>query len=108
MGTTNNSRPPPSRKFLSRAIAGLRGTQLLVGCSRRDATDLCLAHAKLYLTDDTVVVRFFAEEHPEYVFLAVAKVGGILANNTRNAEYIKNSLAIQAVDSFNEKKLLSI
>lgn len=53
-----------------------------------------MAHAKFDLTDETVVVRFFAEERPEYVFLAVAEVGCILANNTRNAEFIHDNLAV--------------
>jgi len=49
----------------------------------------------LDLTDQAAVIRFFAEERPEYVFLAAAKVGGILANNTRPAEFIQENLAIQ-------------
>jgi GDP-L-fucose synthase len=52
-------------------------------------------HADLDLTDQSAVTRFFKEERPEYVFLAAAKVGGILANNTRPAEFIQDNLAIQ-------------
>ena len=39
--------------------------------------------------------RFFLEERPEFVFLAAAKVGGILANNTYPGEFISENLAIQ-------------
>ncbi len=52
-------------------------------------------HAELDLTDQTAVRNFFAEEKPEYVFLAAAKVGGIHANNTYPAEFIFSNLVIQ-------------
>ncbi len=52
-------------------------------------------HAELDLTNQKDVTDFFAAEKPEYVFLAAAKVGGILANNTRPAEFIYENLAIQ-------------
>jgi GDP-L-fucose synthase len=65
----------------------------------------------LDLTNQAAVVRFFTEERPEYVFLAAAKVGGILANNTRPAEFIHDNLAIQtnviqAAHHFGVKRLL--
>ena len=47
------------------------------------------------LCDQSAVNRFFAAEHPEYVFLAAAKVGGILANSTHPAEFVHDNLAIQ-------------
>jgi GDP-L-fucose synthase len=52
-------------------------------------------HAELDLTDQRAVQSFFQEQKPEYVFLAAAKVGGILANNTYPAEFIHQNLAIQ-------------
>ena len=52
-------------------------------------------HAELDLTRQEDVFRFFQEQRPEYVFLAAAKVGGILANNTLPAEFIYQNLAIQ-------------
>ena len=52
-------------------------------------------HAELDLTDQAAVRRFFAGEHPEYVFLAAAKVGGILANDTSPADCIRDNLFIQ-------------
>jgi GDP-L-fucose synthase len=52
--------------------------------------------AELDLTRQAAVEEFFAAERPEYVFLAAAKVGGILANSTRPAEFIADNLAIQS------------
>lgn len=52
-------------------------------------------HAELDLTDQHAVREFFQREKPEYVFLAAAKVGGILANNIYPAEFIHQNLAIQ-------------
>lgn len=53
------------------------------------------SHAELDLTDGQAVRQFLAEEQPDYVFLAAAKVGGIQANNTYPAEFIHQNLAIQ-------------
>jgi len=50
---------------------------------------------ELDLRDQIAVDRFFEEQRPEYVFLAAAKVGGILANSTYPAEFIYDNLAIQ-------------
>ena len=50
---------------------------------------------ELDLTNQAQVELFFAEEKPEYVFLAAAKVGGIHANSTYPAEFIRDNLAIQ-------------
>jgi GDP-L-fucose synthase len=66
---------------------------------------------ELNLCNQQEVERFFAEEKPEYVFLAAAKVGGIQANNTYPAEFIRDNLAIQtnvlhAAYRYEVKKLL--
>lgn len=50
---------------------------------------------ELDLTDQHAVETFFASERPEYVFLAAAKVGGIHANDTYPAEFLRDNLAIQ-------------
>ncbi len=50
---------------------------------------------ELDLLDGAAVQGFFAEAKPEYVVLAAAKVGGILANNTYPADFIRDNLAIQ-------------
>src|SRR5882724_12516192 len=52
-------------------------------------------HAELDLTHQPAVQEFLSSERPEYVFLAAAKVGGILANDTYPAEFIEQNLAIQ-------------
>jgi GDP-L-fucose synthase len=53
-------------------------------------------HAELDLTKQTDVENFFSNEKPEYVFLAAAKVGGILANNTYKADFIYENIMIAA------------
>ncbi|KNZ33447.1 MAG: GDP-L-fucose synthase [Methylibium sp. NZG] len=52
-------------------------------------------HAELDLTDERATRGFFEAEKPEYVFMAAAKVGGIVANNTYPAQFIRDNLAIQ-------------
>jgi GDP-L-fucose synthase len=51
--------------------------------------------AELDLRSQAAVIEFFIREKPEYVFLAAAKVGGIIANNTYPAEFIYDNLMIQ-------------
>jgi len=57
---------------------------------------LTRTHAELDLTSQAAVEAFFAAEKPDYVFLAAAKVGGIHANNSYPAEFIRDNLAIQS------------
>ncbi|MBA2653226.1 MAG: GDP-L-fucose synthase [Tatlockia sp.] len=56
---------------------------------------LVRSHAELDLTNQAQVSDFFAAEKPDYVFLAAAKVGGILANDTYRGEFIYQNLMIQ-------------
>jgi len=51
--------------------------------------------AELDLTDAPAVRHFFLAQHPEYVFLAAAKVGGIVANNSSPADFLRENLKIQ-------------
>lgn len=75
---------------------GLVGSALMRNLQARGYGNvLTRNHAALDLTDQAAVEAFFVEERPEYVFLAAAKVGGILANNTYPAEFIRDNLAIQ-------------
>jgi GDP-L-fucose synthase len=53
-------------------------------------------HAELDLTNQAAVAEFFAQERPQLVYLAAAKVGGIHANNTYPAEFIYQNLMLQA------------
>ena len=80
-------------------IAGHRG---LVGSAitrRLQAvghTNLILkTSTELDLRNQGAVMRFFEETRPEYVFLAAAKVGGIMANNTYRAQFIYENIQIQ-------------
>ena len=57
---------------------------------------LLRTHAELDLTDAHATRAFFDTEKPDYVFLAAAKVGGIVANNSFPAEFIRDNLVIQA------------
>lgn len=52
--------------------------------------------AELDLTNQQAVTDFFAQEKPDYVFLAAAKVGGIVANNTYRADFIYQNLMIES------------
>ena len=53
------------------------------------------AHKELDLLDGTAVSRFYAEQKPEYVFVAAARVGGILANHEQPADFLFQNLQIQ-------------
>ena len=80
-------------------VAGHRGLagSALVRQLRQKGYDRLLmrSHAELELTDQAAVRDFFERERPEYVVLAAAKVGGIVANNSYPAEFIYSNLAIQ-------------
>jgi GDP-L-fucose synthase len=56
---------------------------------------LTITSKELDLRNQAAVADFFAQEQPDYVFLAAAKVGGIVANNTYRAEFIYDNLCIQ-------------
>lgn len=53
------------------------------------------SHAELDLLDAVAVQKFYAAEQPEYVFAAAARVGGIMANDTRPAEFLYENLQLQ-------------
>ncbi len=75
---------------------GLVGSALMRQLKEQGYTNLVVCtHAELDLTNQAAVESFFADQKPEYVFLAAAKVGGIHANNTYPAEFIHQNLAIQ-------------
>lgn len=56
---------------------------------------LIRTHSELDLTDQAAVHRFLADEKPDYIFMAAAKVGGIHANNTYRAEFLYQNLMLQ-------------
>lgn len=74
---------------------GLVGSALVRVLSSRGYHRLiCHSRAELDLTNDAAVKQFFEREKPDYVFLAAARVGGIMANNTYPAEFIHQNLVI--------------
>lgn len=75
---------------------GLVGSAIVKNLSSKGYSNIITrTHAELDLTNQQAVAQFFAVEKPEYVFLAAAKVGGIIANNTYRGEFIYDNLMIQ-------------
>lgn len=75
---------------------GLVGSAILESLKGKGYTNFILkTHSELDLTNQQKVADFFEEEKPEYVFLAAAKVGGIMANNTYRGQFIYENLMIQ-------------
>jgi GDP-L-fucose synthase len=91
---------------------GMVGSALVRTLKEKGYSNLALrSHLELDLTVQEKVYTFFKEEHPDYVFLAAAQVGGILANTTYRAEFIYSNLAIQnnvldAAWKYNVKRLM--
>ena len=76
---------------------GLVGSAICRALGRRGYHNLLLrTRSELDLANSAAVLEFFQHERPEYVFLAAAKVGGILANMTYPADFIRENLQIQA------------
>lgn len=75
---------------------GMVGSAIVRQLSLEGYTNLVLrTSAELDLRNQAAVNDFFAQEKPDYVFLAAAKVGGIVANNTYRADFLYENLAIQ-------------
>lgn len=75
---------------------GLVGSALRKVLRQKGYTNLIYrTHAELDLTNQKAAEAFFAKEKPEYVFLAAAKVGGIVANNNYRADFIYQNMMIQ-------------
>ena len=75
---------------------GLVGSAIVKNLQSKGYTNLvCRTHSELDLKNQEAVANFFEEENPEYVILAAAKVGGIVANNTYRADFIYENLQIQ-------------
>ncbi|WP_222983930.1 GDP-L-fucose synthase family protein [Flagellimonas meishanensis] len=75
---------------------GLVGSALINNLKSKGYTNIVTrTHSELDLTNTFEVAEFFEKEKPKYVFLAAAKVGGIVANNTYRAEFIYENLMIQ-------------
>ncbi len=87
----------PTSKIYVAGHRGLVGSALVRRLKALGYSNLLLrTHQQLDLTNQREVRQFFAEERPEYVFLAAAKVGGILANDTYPGDFIGQNLLIQS------------
>jgi len=76
---------------------GLVGSAITRALSRRGYSNIATAtSAELDLRDQAAVKDFFSSHQPQYVFVAAAKVGGILANDTYPAEFLYDNLLIEA------------
>jgi GDP-L-fucose synthase len=77
---------------------GLAGSAIVRKLRAEGYSDVITrSHAELDLTHQDSVNAFFAAERPEYVFMAAGLVGGIHANNTRRADFIRDNLLIEAL-----------
>ncbi len=90
----------PEMNYQSRIFVaghnGLVGSAMVRHLRNAGYHNLLLRSRKeLELTDGRAVSEFFAAERPEYVFVAAAKVGGILANSKYPADFIRDNLAIE-------------
>ena len=75
---------------------GLVGSAIWDNLVKRGYNNLVgKSHSELDLMDNSQVKEFFFKEKPEYVFLAAAYVGGIMANNTYRADFIYRNITIQ-------------
>lgn len=76
---------------------GMVGSAIVRRLQSKGFNNLILrTSSELDLRDGSAVARFFEAEKPDYVFLAAAKVGGIVANNTFRAEFLYDNLMIQS------------
>src|SRR5690242_16521459 len=96
MPRINHRTMPSESKIYVAGHTALAGSALVRALRAGGYTNLILKpHKNLELMDHDAVQNFFARECPDYVFLAVAKVGGILANDTVPADFIEQNLRIQ-------------
>lgn len=85
-----------SAKVFVAGHRGMVGSAIVRELQRQGFSSLVLrTHAELDLCNQAAVEAFFAVERPDYVFLAAAKVGGILANDTLRGQFIYENLMIQ-------------
>ncbi len=93
--TTSNKMNPESKIYVA-GHRGLVGSALVKNLKAKGYSNIVAkTRSKLDLTNSVEVGNFFENEKPEYVFLAAAKVGGIVANNKYRADFIYDNLMIQ-------------
>ena len=75
---------------------GMVGSAIVRELQRQGYTNIITrTHKELDLTRQDQVEKFFAEEKPEYVFLAAAKVGGIIANQSALADFMYDNMILE-------------
>ena len=85
-----------SSKIYIAGHKGLVGSAILENLQAKGYSNIVTrTHKELDLTNQLEGIEFFKEEQPEYVFLAAAKVGGIVANNVYRADFIYENMMIQ-------------
>lgn len=86
-----------SAKIYVAGHRGMAGSAIVRNLNKRGYNNIVVRTSKeLDLRNQQAVFGFFAQEKPEYVFLAAAKVGGILANNTYKASFLYDNIMIQS------------
>ena len=85
-----------SAKIYVAGHRGMVGSSIVRELQRQGYTNIVTrTHRELNLTRQDAVERFFAEEKPEYVFLAAAKVGGIEANQSALADFMYENMILE-------------
>ena len=75
---------------------GMVGSAIIRELKREGYTNIITrTHSELDLCRQEAVEHFFAEEQPEYVFLAAAKVGGIIANHSALADFMYDNMMLE-------------
>ena len=86
-----------SDKIYVAGHTGMVGSSIVRHLQRSGYSNLLLrTHGEIDLTDQQATKKFFEQEHPDYVFIAAAKVGGIQANSTFPADFLYVNLMINA------------
>ncbi len=86
----------PDSKIYVAGHRGMVGSAIVRELQRQGYTNIIIrTHAELDLCRQADVERFFADERPEYVFLAAAKVGGIIANRNALADFMYENMILE-------------
>ncbi len=101
----------PNSKIFVAGHNGLVGSAIVRALTKQGYTNIITrSRAELDLLDQVAVRAFFETEKPEYVFVAAAKVGGIMANSTQPADFIYQNLVIETnlIDSAYRSKVTKL
>ena len=86
----------PNAKIYVAGHRGMVGSAIIRALKRRGFENIVVrSHAELDLRDQRATDAFFAEEKPDYVFLAASKVGGIAANAAAPADFLYDNAMLE-------------